>query len=102
MPLPSDDIQLYSAMQAGLTQLKHGPFLIQPLYGRRWTVRDICVPSVASARGDFYAVTPYAVCRHVPAVCVEFRCGASYGIYRGGTSNGSKDLYPPTSGWKQL
>ena len=22
-------------------------------------MRDICVPSVASARGDFYAVTPY-------------------------------------------
>ena len=27
--------------------------------GRRWTVRDICVPSVASARGDFYARTPF-------------------------------------------
>jgi hypothetical protein len=34
---------------AGLTQLKHRPVLILQLDKWRWTVRDICVPSAASA-----------------------------------------------------
>ena len=41
------NIDLSNALEllpaAGLTQLKHGPVLIQQLDGWRWTVRDIYV-----------------------------------------------------------
>ena len=52
---------------AGLTQLKHRPVLILQLDKWRWTVRDICVPSAASALVHINAVTPYCIC-HVTAL----------------------------------